>query len=649
MIATWMLAATALGLLAGGSALAAERVFRLLNRQGRHLWVLALVVTCGWPLLAPMLSRPFVESTTELVTISATPTSAAGAFVAVVDEPSVRERLAALDTPLLVLWAAVSVLLFARAVVGLLALRRIARSAEPQTVVGRSVLISTSVGPAAFGIVRPRIVLPRWSLELDTPMRELVVRHEVEHVKAADPAVLTVAWLFVALLPWNAGLWWIVRRLRTATELDCDHRVVRAGADRRQYAHLLLLISQRQGATAFASMIAGSPNTLPLRIAAMHSTPPARRVLHAAAFAIAAMVLGVVTASPVLARELASVRAWMPTVPEASPRATLRSVPALAVGAADLPAVSTVALRSLTPPAPSAQDTTRKQTEPLRFIVAQDTTKKPPKQVEYITRTSTPPPSKGSTPLPSDAQVAIAPGSLAPRYPEILKSAGVGGVTIVQVVVDTTGLAIPSTLKVIRSGHALFTQSVQNALPGMRFLPARVGARNVKQLAQVVISFEVQGFPMRDTVVVPESSVPTFRIFITGIVPPSAKKPLNFPSDAQVAIAPGSQMPRYPEILKQAGVSGLTVVQFVVDTTGLPIISTLNVERSGHALFTQAVQNSLAGLRFLPARSGARNVAQLAQIVYRFEILGIPATDTMPVSSGSTPTFTVVITGVIPR
>lgn len=643
MIATWMLAATALGLLAGGSALAAERVFRLLNRQGRHLWVLALVVTCGWPLLAPMLSRPFAESTKKLVTISATPTSAAGAVVAVVDEPSVRERLAALDTPLLVLWAAVSVLLFARAVVGLLALRRIARSAEPQTVVGRSVLISTSVGPAAFGIVRPRIVLPRWSLELDTPMRELVVRHEVEHVKAADPAVLTVAWLFVALLPWNAGLWWIVRRLRTATELDCDHRVVRAGADRRQYAHLLLLISQRQSETAFASMIAGAPTTLPLRIAAMHNTPPARRGLRAVAFALAAMVLGVVTASPVLARELASVRAWMPTGPDAASVLTPHSPVAQPVGAASLaaplppvvpPTASTAAVRALTPPVPLAQDTAKKQ---------------PTKQVEYITRTSSPPAPKGSTRPPDDAQVAMAPGSLAPRYPEILKSAGVSGVTIVQFVVDTTGLAIPSTLKVVRSGHALFTQAVQNVLPGLRFLPARSGARNVKQLAQMVYWFEVQGFPPRDTVVIPAGPVPTFKVVITGIVPPSSKGPLNFPSDAQVTIAPGSQAPRYPEILKQAGVSGETVVQFVVDTTGLPIPSTLKVVRSGHALFTKAVQNALPGLRFHPARVGARNVKQLAQMVYHFEVQGYPPADTLSVPSGSVPTFKVFITAVAPK
>lgn len=374
----------------------------------------------------------------------------------------------------------------------------------------------------------------------------------------------------------------------------------------------------------------------------MHSTPPARRVLRAAAFAFAAMALGVVTASPVLARELASVRAWLPTVPDAASVLTPNSSPAQMVGAASVaatsrpvvsPTVSAAAVRTPTPPVP----------------LVQDTTKRPTKQVEYIVRTSTPPPSKGASTPPDDAQVAMAPGSLAPRYPEILKSAGVSGVTIVQFVVDTTGLAIPSTLKVVRSGHALFTQSVQNALPGLRFLPARFRGRNVKQLAQMVYWFEVQGFPPRDTVVVPAGPMPTFKVVITGIVPPSTKGTLNFPSDAQVAIAPGSQTPRYPEILKQAGVSGETVVQFVVDTTGLVIPGTLKVVRSGHALFTQAVQNALPGLRFLPARVGARNVKQLAQMVYHFEVQGYPPADTVSVPSGSVPTFKVFVTAVAPK
>ncbi len=648
MIATWMLAATALGLLAGGTALATERVFRLLNRQGRHLWVLALVVTCAWPLLAPMLTRPLVQSTADHVRITSVPTSFTGAVVAVPDAPSLRDRLVAVDTPLTVLWVAASVLLLSRALVGLLALHRIARNAEPQKVVGRTVLITSSVGPAAFGIVRPRIVLPRWSLELDTTMRELVVRHEVEHVKSADPAVLTIAWLLVALFPWNAGLWWIVRRLRTATELDCDHRVVRGGADRRRYAHLLLLISQRQGETAFASMIAGAPNTLPLRIAAIHRPPPARCLLRATVLSLLALALGAVSASPVLARELAGIRAWMPAAPADSALSTPLSASAQPVVLMDLPVVSTVPVRTVTPPAPIAQATAKKPAEQLGLIFTQDTTKRPVKQVERRFQFSTPQPSKRTTALRSDAPVVPDSGSSAPRYPEILKQADIGGSTIVQFVVDTTGQPISETMTLVRSSHQLFTNAVQRALPGLRFLPARSGGRNVQQLAQMAFSFEVHGFPTRDSVVVPEGPVPTFRMLITGVLPPS-KGSLNIRNDAPAAPTSASSVPSYPAILKSAGVSGVTIVQFVVDTTGQPIPETVKVERSSHQLFTDAVQSSLPGLYFWPARAGGRNVKQLAQMVYYFEVLGYPPRDTVVVPEGAVPTYKAFVTAVPSR
>jgi periplasmic protein TonB len=84
------------------------------------------------------------------------------------------------------------------------------------------------------------------------------------------------------------------------------------------------------------------------------------------------------------------------------------------------------------------------------------------------------------------------PGSAAPRYPEILKSAGVEGEVLAQFVVDTTGKAEMSTFKTLKTSHELFTSAVRAALPGMRFLPAEVGGRKVKQLVQQPFQFTIQ-------------------------------------------------------------------------------------------------------------------------------------------------------------
>jgi len=87
--------------------------------------------------------------------------------------------------------------------------------------------------------------------------------------------------------------------------------------------------------------------------------------------------------------------------------------------------------------------------------------------------------------------VVPAPGSTSPRYPDMLRQAGVEGEVLAQFVVDTTGRAEANSLKILKSSHDLFVQSVRNALPQMRFIPAEVGGRKVKQLVQQPFTFSI--------------------------------------------------------------------------------------------------------------------------------------------------------------
>jgi protein TonB len=88
-----------------------------------------------------------------------------------------------------------------------------------------------------------------------------------------------------------------------------------------------------------------------------------------------------------------------------------------------------------------------------------------------------------------EKQVTTAPGSPQPRYPDMLKSANVEGEVLAQFVVDTTGHAEMNTFKVLKSSHELFTQSVRNVLPNMRFYAAEIGGRKVKQMVQQPFTF----------------------------------------------------------------------------------------------------------------------------------------------------------------
>ncbi len=91
-----------------------------------------------------------------------------------------------------------------------------------------------------------------------------------------------------------------------------------------------------------------------------------------------------------------------------------------------------------------------------------------------------------------EKQVAPAPNNPSPRYPDMLRSASVEGEVLAQFVVDTTGRVDMSTFKVLKSSHDLFTAAVRQVLPQMRFYPAEIGGRKVKQLVQLPLTFSLQ-------------------------------------------------------------------------------------------------------------------------------------------------------------
>ncbi|MEP6780054.1 MAG: energy transducer TonB [Gemmatimonadaceae bacterium] len=104
------------------------------------------------------------------------------------------------------------------------------------------------------------------------------------------------------------------------------------------------------------------------------------------------------------------------------------------------------------------------------------------------------PPPQGDQPyfeFQVEKPVVAAPGSPGPVFPEMLKSAGVEGTVLAQFIVDTTGRAEVASFKVLKSDHAQFELAVKNALPRMRFLPAEVGGKKVKQLVQQPFQFSL--------------------------------------------------------------------------------------------------------------------------------------------------------------
>jgi TonB family protein len=245
MIALWIGYCLFISVVLCVAALAAERGFYVYGRPLRWVWVAALTGSIGLPLAAVLFPawrglptaplQPALHTAIEGITL------AAGSLSVV--EPA--RALIGIDGALIVLWGLGSLALAAFFFRSYVQLRGESKGWSRTRVGARTVLVSRDRGPAVTGFFKGAIVLPSWVLEMEEEVRRIILLHEEEHMRAGDQRLLGVALGLLVLAPWNLPLWWQVRRLRLAIELDCDRRVLRRGTHPHHYGDLLLDIGGR--------------------------------------------------------------------------------------------------------------------------------------------------------------------------------------------------------------------------------------------------------------------------------------------------------------------------------------------------------------------------------------------------------------------
>jgi TonB family protein len=229
------------------------------------------------------------------------------------------------------------------------------------------------------------------------------------------------------------------------------------------------------------------------------------------------------------------------------------------------------------------------------------------------------------------------PGNPAPRYPDALRQANIEGNVIAQFIMDTLGHPNMETFKVLKSTDPLFTETVRSSLPNMRFSPALVGGRPVKQLVQMPFMFSLtgqssaNGLNARDTLRADPTGVNVLRaIHITGaakagapVSPVAGRQGVYLEGEVAKSVSPRPNNPgaRYPDSLRTANVEGEVLAQFVVDENGHPDLASFRVLKTTHDMFSNAVRNALPNMSFFPAElpSGQR-VKQLVQMPFQFSL-----------------------------
>ncbi|MDF1824939.1 MAG: M56 family metallopeptidase [Verrucomicrobiales bacterium] len=213
-----------------------------------------LMVFPRWEIVPNLLARPATEIPHRPMTYTPTVAPVKGLPVSL---PQVTEPKFQFSWPwtLFVIWiGGVAVLCF-RFIPGGVFLRRIERSAIPadgeilakfnelnrsarrdRTTLFLSPLVKS---PFTWGLARSRIVLPESAADWSGDDLEMILLHELEHVRRNDARAVLISRLFLALNWINPFAWIAIRRAAQHREEACDWRVIHAGYSSESYAAML--------------------------------------------------------------------------------------------------------------------------------------------------------------------------------------------------------------------------------------------------------------------------------------------------------------------------------------------------------------------------------------------------------------------------
>jgi beta-lactamase regulating signal transducer with metallopeptidase domain len=299
---TWMVYVVTVSVFLCGAAFAAEYQARLRRTATRWIWIAVIVASLLIPTVIASVSVQMpgmfdVAISPKVVAVREVTTSRLSPARWLEADTMYQVKVRSWDPILRRAWLVASGLMLAALVAsGVMLFRRI-RTWRLVTLAGTQVYVADNVGPAVVGLLRSRIVVPAWLLSAPESQQAAVIAHEQSHLEAGDPLMLTIALGLLVLMPWNFPLWWQLRRLRRAIEVDCDTRVLRSGIDRKSYGETLLDVGVRQsGYIGSVAAMSESSSFLEQRIKLIMNTSTKRWQLLGAALGLVSLALFAVAA-----------------------------------------------------------------------------------------------------------------------------------------------------------------------------------------------------------------------------------------------------------------------------------------------------------------------------------------------------------------
>jgi TonB family protein len=575
MIAAWILYALLVGVLVSAGALVLETLLRAHRVPTRWVWLGAMTLSVFWP-LGHVFWRNWPK------TASPTVVPEAG-IVPVLDPLAVQVTqesfLRQLDAPILMVWVLSTTALLALFVLLLRRTRRMRQEWKGEEAGGHPVLFSQDLGPAVVGYMRPEIVLPGWCRELEDRTLNLILDHEMEHLRAGDLRLILTSGIFPILLPWHLPIWWQYKRLRLSAEADCDLRVLRKHPEMtRPYLELLLQVGGRpHRSPVLVAMLSEPEETLERRIRIMTMPFPKKPWIR-----------GVLLAA--VGGLLVGLACWAPSPSEVDGE----------------PEPEAVVL-----PPPVDQDAA--SLADAEVTEGQDMA---PTFTPYTIRPD----------ILNRREVAE---SLEAEYPPLLRDAGIGGVVQVWIHIDESGRVARTQLNE-SSGHHALDEAALRVANLIEFSPAQNRGEQVAVWISLPISFTTAGGPREDQ---PSSPTEVDRVEEeVGVTPPATARELPPkieisppPTDREISAAPTftpytvrpdirnrAEIARaleesYPPDLRDAGIGGTAHVWFFIDDNGVVQRALVN-ESSGHEALDRAALEVARRVQFTPALNRDKRV-----------------------------------------
>ncbi len=127
----------------------------------------------------------------------------------------------------------------------------------------QSVLVEV---PTVVGYLRPMVLLPASAIAgLSTAEIELILAHELAHVRRHDWLVNLAQTVLEALLFYHPGMWWISHQIRKERENCCDDMAVAIGGNRAVYVQALAHLEEQRSLTP-ATLLTATGGSLLARV-----------------------------------------------------------------------------------------------------------------------------------------------------------------------------------------------------------------------------------------------------------------------------------------------------------------------------------------------------------------------------------------------